>query len=342
MGKVTMQDLADAVGVSRITVWKALNKRPGVSEEMRLKIQRKAVEIGYLPSVPAPIKAAAERTFSIVVSRPESSSFWMQIIHHIAKELAIHGINLMYTYMPTAYREGYALPSSLDAGSVDGFIVLNVYDENLLRLLTAQPLPKVFLDTVPNIPPRDLNGDLVLLEGRARICEITGKLLSSGRKRLGFIGDVNYAQTNMDRYQGFLDAHRAQRVSVDPALCMTGPISLRSHYEEISGFLSGITAWPDGFVCASDFIAHFVSQYLAESGRKCPAGFALTGFDNNPEYANVAGQITTVNVETAALGKGLARKLMFHADYPDAPCEVTYVATNILYRGELKNGNGNG
>lgn len=340
MGKVTMQDLADAVGVSRITIWKALNKRPGVSEDMRREIQRKALEMGYLPTAPIPVSPAAERTFSIVVSRPESSSFWMQIIHHIAKELAIHSISLMYTYMPTSYREGYALPSSLGAGAVDGFIVLNVYDEALLRLLTAQPLPKVFLDTVPNIPPRELNGNLVIIEGRTSISEITAKLLASGRKRLGFIGDVNYAQTNFDRYQGFVDAHKAQRAQVDSSLCMTGPIGLRSHYEEISSFLDGLAALPDAFVCPSDFIAHFISRYLNETGRKPPEGFVLTGFDNNPEYANVAGQITTVNVETAALGKGLARKLMFHADYPDAPCEVTYVATDILYRGELKNGNG--
>jgi LacI family transcriptional regulator len=336
MGKVTMQDLADAAGVSRITVWKALNNRPGVSEETRLEIQRKAAELKFT-SAPATVKTAAERTFSIVVSRPESSSFWMQIIHHIAKELAIHGINMMYTYMPTSYHEGYTLPSSLNAESVDGFIVLNVYNENLLRLLTAQPLPKVFLDTVPSIAPQDLNGDLVVLEGRGRIQEITAKLLASGRKKLGFIGDVNYAKTNFDRYQGFLDAHRAQHIAVDPALCMTGPIGLRSHYEEISQFLSGLHTLPDAFVCPSDFIAHFISRYLNETGRKTPEGFLLTGFDNNPEYANIAGQITTVNVETAMLGKSLARKLMFHADYPGAPYEVTYVATNILYRGGLGN-----
>jgi LacI family transcriptional regulator len=337
MGKVTMQDLADAVHVSRITVWKALNNRPGVSGEMRLEIQRKASEMKYSASASIPVKEAADRTFSIVVSRPESSSFWMQIIHHIAKELAMHGINMMYTYMPTSYHEGYTLPSSLNAESVDGFIVLNVYNEDLLRLLMAQPLPKVFLDTVPSIAPQDLNGDLVILEGRARVCEITAKLLASGRKKLGFIGDVNYAKTNFDRYQGFLDAHRAQHITVDPALCMTGPIGLRSHYEEISHFLSGLTALPDAFVCPSDFIAHFISRNFTVTGRRITEGFVLTGFDNNPEYANIAGQITTVNVETAMLGKSLARKLMFHADYPDAPYEVAYVATNILYRGGLGN-----
>ena len=39
MLKSTMQDLADAVGVSRITVWKALNDREGVSPRTKKRIQ---------------------------------------------------------------------------------------------------------------------------------------------------------------------------------------------------------------------------------------------------------------------------------------------------------------
>ena len=42
MSKVTMQDIADAVSLSRITVWKALSNRPGVSEELRRQIQHTA------------------------------------------------------------------------------------------------------------------------------------------------------------------------------------------------------------------------------------------------------------------------------------------------------------
>lgn len=145
----------------------------------------------------------------------------MQIIHYAAKELALHGINLMYTYMPALYRPGYELPASLEGGAVGGFIVLNIYDQELLRLLSKSPLPKVFLDTIPAMPERALGGDLLIIEGRTRVCDITARLLDRGYRRLGFVGDVNYAQTNMDRYRGFLDAHAAHGVTPDPALSMT-------------------------------------------------------------------------------------------------------------------------
>ncbi len=333
MSKVTMQDLAQAVGVSRITVWKALNNRAGVSESLRNTIRQKAAELGYGGMTEGSHKYTP--TYSVVVSRPESSAFWMQIIHHIAKELSGNGINLMYTYMPSAYSEGYALPASLSPESVEGFIALNVYDPQLFSLLTRQPVPKVFLDTPPAFHPDDLGGDLVIIEGRTRVHDITARLLESGRSRLGFIGDTHYAQTNLDRFHGFVDAHREGHVPLDERLLRTGAISLRHHYEEISQFLDSLSPLPDAIVCASDFIADFVLRYLQETGRKTPDGFLLTGFDNNTEYANVAGRITTVDVETSALGKRLARLLMFRAAYPDAPAVVGYVSTKILFRPPL-------
>ena len=72
MPKPTMQDIADALNTSRITVWKALNNRPGVSEALRRQIQQKAQELGYgKAGAPAAGPAAAPaRTVAGGVSRP--------------------------------------------------------------------------------------------------------------------------------------------------------------------------------------------------------------------------------------------------------------------------------
>lgn len=333
MPKPTMQDIADALNTSRITVWKALNNRPGVSEALRRQIQQKAQELGYgKAGAPAAGPAAAPaRTVAVVVSRPESSLFWMQIVHRLARELTLHGWNLMYTYLPAYGEESYALPAALTDGSVAGIIVLNIYSEPLLRLLAALPLPKVFLDTVPGLGQPDLHGDLLLLEGRGALRQITGRLLDAGHTKLSFIGDAGYARTNADRYQGFLDAHAACGLPVDESLCLTGPFGLHTHYEEISRFLDSLAEPPGAFVCASDYIAHFIQQYYDERGiaRTAP----LTGFDNNTEYSNVANRITTVDVQTPTIGARLAYRILFRLAYPESACEVSYVCTRVIERG---------
>ncbi|MFQ9857950.1 MAG: LacI family DNA-binding transcriptional regulator [Ruminococcus callidus] len=80
MSKPTMQDIADALSVSRITVWKALSNRPGVSDSMRAQIHQKATEMGYFhtPSQDTTATVSAQlpphtRTVAVAVCRPESS-----------------------------------------------------------------------------------------------------------------------------------------------------------------------------------------------------------------------------------------------------------------------------
>ena len=50
--------------------------------------------------------------------------------------------------------------------TVQGIIVLNVYDKHLLTLINELEIPKVFLDTVPEIELKTLTGDLLLIEGK--------------------------------------------------------------------------------------------------------------------------------------------------------------------------------
>ena len=75
---------------------------------------------------------------------------------------------------------------------------------------------------------------------------------------------------------------------------------------------------------------------MEETGRQLPEAFVLTGFDNSAEYPGVAEKITSVMWKRLPLGKLLARKLMFRADYPSAPTEVSYVDTQVVYRKPLK------
>ena len=339
MSKPTMQDIADALSTSRISVWKALNNRPGVSDALRRQIQAKAEEMGYFqtarPSAEPVSRPSHGRSVAVVVCRPESSLFWMQIIHQIAKDLSAKGVNLMYTYLPTSYKEGFVLPSSLTDGSVEGIIVLNVYCPPLLQMLADLPLPKVYLDTIPALPFARLHGDLLLIEGRDPVRQITGRLLDAGHTKLGFLGDVAYAQTNTDRYQGFLDAHAQRSLTPDPSLSFTGPLGLRTHYEEISYFLEHMKTRPDGFVCVSDYIAHFIQRYFEEHGIDPEGRIALTGFDNNSEYLNIADRITTVDVRPKTLGARLAVKILFLMEHPGMSQEVSYVSSEILYRGLL-------
>ena len=47
MKKVTMQDIADRLGITKVSVSKALNGQPGISAQTRARILEAAVQMGY-------------------------------------------------------------------------------------------------------------------------------------------------------------------------------------------------------------------------------------------------------------------------------------------------------
>ncbi len=336
MEKVTMKDIADALNISRVTVSKAFNNQAGVSDALRETIFDKARELGYakLPyqaqtgsQAPA---AQEERTVALVVSRPESSFFWTGIIHRMAQELSEYNINLMYVYVPSTFTRDFVLPSVLFGSTLSGIAVVNVYDPVILGMVNDLPLPKVFLDTIPTLTDRKLNGDLLLIEGYRTEAEITESLILDGHKEIGFIGDINYAQTNKERYLGYRESMDRYKLPIRPEYCCIDSMGVFSYEKEIYAYLDGLSQWPTSFVCVSDYVAHFVQQYLSDHQQKQPHPVVLTGFDNTDEYTNVSGRITTANVPTGLLGKRMALQLLFRTNHPDAPDELTFIKPSII------------
>lgn len=339
MGKITMSDIANALGVSRVSVWKAFHEQPGISERLKEQIFKKAYELGYAKIPESIYESLAlseskkpETTVALIVSRPNSSHFWLDIIHEVAKELSKFNVNLMYIYIPSSSSEDYRLPSVLFSDQINGAIILNVYDDNLIRLIADLSLPKVFLDTIPKIYADTLNGDLLLIEGRHAMKQLTDAIIDKGRTRIGFIGDIEYAKTNHERYLGFCDAMTAHDLPVNSDFCCTGEISIYDYENTIYNYLDSQRPLPEAIVCVSDFVAHYVESYLNTHDYRIPEDVALTGFDGSKEYANISDILTTANVHTKAIGKKLARMVLFRMDYPDSPHTLAYTFSELIFK----------
>lgn len=336
MKKTTHQQIANSLGVSRTTVWKVFSGQEGVSEELRNKIIAKAQELNYkLPENLSSTQSTASEApinIALAVCRPETSNFWMTIIHQIAKELAHHNVNLVYTYLPSYISDNYTLPISLTNGSTHGMIVMNVYNEQLLRLLAACQVPKVFLDTSTSVPASELNGDLILTESYDSVSKITEHLIQSGRKTFGFIGDINYARSNHERYDGFSKTLLKHGLPLYPELSLTSPIGIDTYKEEIEAFLDHIPYMPDAFVCANDYVGCILMQLLSKRGIRIPEDVAITGFDANTENP-LAENLTTVQVFNQNIGFRLALQILYRIRYQNVPYEIIYITTKVIFRG---------
>lgn len=335
MKRAKIQDIADLLKISRVTVWKVLNNKEGVSEEMRQKVLQGIAQMEYQPNgyqnISLPTLPQKQMLVSVVISRPESSTFWVRIIHQLAEEFSSRGIGLMYTYLPSEISEGYVLPQSLTDGNLHGIIVMNVYELNMLKLLNDLPIPKVFLDIVSNMSIDILKGDLILLEGRNSISKIVSSMIRSGCRKIGFIGDIHYARTNMERYEGYVAALAQHGIEVKAEYCYTGGMTLDTYAEIIENFITGLPFMLDAFVCVNDHAASMLLQYLKNNGYQVPKDVVVSGYDDNNEFAYTK-ELTTVHVDNQLLGKRLAKQLIYRIDNPEYPYEVTYIRPTVVFR----------
>ena len=353
MKKVTYQQVADALNISRVTVWKAVNDKPGIAPATKRSILQKAVEMGYPISImnqpentPAAYTAAepvqpgdiASRNLNVavVVSRPETSNFWMSIIHYQAMTLSSQGINLMYVYLPPTYSDTYKLPDCLTDGTVSGIIVMNIYDEKLFSALNELKTTKVFLDCPANTSFSALSGDLFLLEGRSNVEEIVEHMIACGKKRINFIGDIAYAQTNKERYLGYLKAMQRHQLEANDDDNLIMPIGIDQYEETIFDYLDHFTRMPEAIVCASDHIASIVLDYCKKHNFQVPRDVFVSGFDDNHEF-NTGISLTSVHVNNDRIGVCLANRLIYKIVHPDDDHEYRYIRSRTVFRDSTDN-----
>jgi LacI family transcriptional regulator len=261
--------------------------------------------------------------------RVETSMFWMSIIDQLAVDLNKHKIGLNYLPYSAFYPPGTDFFQMLSPDKTDGVIVVNIYDTDLLTRIAEAPVPKVYYDTVPEYKAADLNGDLLLVDGRDTVAAITDKLISEGCKQLGFIGDIHYARTNHLRYQGFLDSCKKNRIELNPVLSYVEPLSDNPE-ADITEFLYGLTEMPDCFVCVSDYTAFLVLNLLRGMGRS--ENVTITGFDDSKEFMLEYANITTVRVQKSMLGRRLINQLLYRIENPEADYEEILIQPKVIYR----------
>ncbi len=342
MQKVSLQQIADELNVSRITVSKVINNKEGVSDETRRRVARKLVEYDYKKINRDILRLAQEaetgapivrNQIAVIATEPDVSDFWLKIINGIANEVSAEGYNFIYHFITREDERNFVMPKTVMDHSVCGVIVLNVYDELAISALSNTGIPTVFFDTTPQKYREGINGDVVLVEGRNAVRRITETIIRRGRRTLGFIGDAVSAQTIYDRYCGFRDACQENGIAIDPQFCLTKGMSGRFEFmKDVQAYLDSLETFPEAFICGNDMIAYTVIKSLRERGKTVPGDVAVSGFDNIRSSILMASELTTVAVESADLGKRLAQQLLHRMESPVSFYETVIVQPRLMFK----------
>jgi LacI family transcriptional regulator len=338
MRKVSIQDIAKDMGLSRNTVSKALSNSETVAYDTRQRIIKRAIELGYKKLKPD-LRMKIEETMTsktgniAVLAHREIADFWNRIMVGISSELNKNNCNLLFSFINKEDEDRLLLPANITNRTVDGVILLSVFRKDYITRIVNNSVPVVFLDA----PVEDLeysqNGDIVLVESENSVYTITKDLITKGRKRLGFIGDITYCRTVFERWQGFLRALNESGIQVCEEVCLVKHASGRYYDEdELRSYLQDIREMPEAFVCTNDDIAISLIRFLKEKGIRVPKDIAVTGFDDTRDSVVVDPALTTVHVYNEQVGRKLVQELMWRIENPDMPQETVIVNTRVVMR----------
>lgn len=338
MKKITIQDVAKELNLSRNTVAKALTNSDTVAYETRYVVIKKAYEMGYSKLSPVvinefKIKDRLESTKTVVVfARRELSTFWNRIIMGISDELNKNNCKLQFNFISEEDEANHILPLDMQS-EMNGIIILSVFSKSFLELILKKDVPVVFLDGPSNVHEISGLGDILLFEGKNSTRIITEHLLSQGMKNIGFVGDISYCRTIADRYEGYVTALKNYGLEPNEEFVITRHVEHKYYrQEEITAALSELKAMPEAFVCANDDIAKDVMLWLKKKGIKVPQEVALTGFDDKEEVELLSPSLTTVHIGNQRMGRRLVQILMWRIENMDLPKEIVTINTEVVYR----------
>jgi LacI family transcriptional regulator len=336
--KITIQDVAKELNLSRNTVAKALSNSDTVAYETRYVVIKKAYEMGYSKLSPIvlnefKVKDRLEKTKTVVVfARRELSTFWNRIIMGISDELNKNNCKLQFNFISEEDEANHILPLDMQS-EMNGIIILSVFSKSFLQLILKKDVPVVFLDGPSDVYEIAELGDVLLFEGKNSTRVITEHMLLQGMKKIGFIGDISYCRTIADRYEGYMTALKKYGIEPEEQFVINKHVEHKYYrQEEITNALEKLQEMPEAFVCANDDIAKDVMLFLKKKGIKVPQEVAVTGFDDKEEVELLSPSLTSVHIGNQRMGRRLVQILIWRIENIDLPKEIVTINTEVMLR----------
>lgn len=332
---VTIQDIANALGLSRNTVSKALNGRP-VPPKTRNAVLNAAIEMGYRGYGLAAGPAAPEGPTRFIILSSVllmNINYYVHVLRGIEESLADRRIDLIQ-FCVTTPESFERFKKYIAQAHIQGILCIEFFEPSYISELLKFDIPVIFLD----FPVVDAvikgNYDIVLPESRDAVSQFCVKLIRErGARTFGFVGEYLHCRSFYERFAGMREALFLAGLPADLTYYITGTDAIPYDAEALEASLRRLPSLPDCFVAANDTIAISLLEALRRLGVDVPGRVRVLGFDNIAESKKTVPPLSTVNVNKTALGKRLTDLLLERVAIPARANQVIYIASTVITRG---------
>jgi LacI family transcriptional regulator len=336
--RFTIVDVAQHAGVSVSTVSNFLNNKGRMSDATRERIRASMSVLHFTPS--SLMRAIRQRRTNIIgvvtfgldemdMGRNPIPS----LLVGINRGANLSGYNVLsYTRLPSRGRSAARAADFLD-GHIDGLIWVGpLMPEPELENVARAGLPTVAL-LARGVPD---GVGYVAVDNVGGIEMVVAHLVGLGHRRIAWIGPLVGSDftERLEGYRRGVEAAglpwTAELVAADEAVASNWFPEYTADYDAAVDRWLALPDPPTAIVLTSDGWAEWTATALRLRGVRVPEDVAVTGFDDIPMAATMAGGLTTVRQDFREIGRRGVELLAALIDgEPYENCRVTLPATLV-------------
>jgi DNA-binding LacI/PurR family transcriptional regulator len=312
MGRpVTLQDVADELGLSRTTISLALRDHPRISAATRKKVTNSAKRLGYEPDQVARTLATGRSNLIGVVVPNTADHFYAEVFRAIEDSAQGAGYHVLltngsYDVDQTANRIREMMRLKV-AGVIAAppFMMTSFSSGGIWNEIRRSTFPFVLLNRELN-PPQFHQ---VTIDNKGGIRLAMEALSSFGHRRVAYItGSVDLTPIRQ-RYDAFCELRSQYGFDTDPQLIGQSELSAQGGFEGCAKLWARVTKKPTAVMVFSDTPSLGVMRFLGENQIRIPQDVSVLGFDgtDSSEFSQIS--LSTVATPMFEMGKQAFRLL---------------------------------
>ena len=302
---ITLQDIADELGIARATVDRALHNRPYINSKLKKRVMRKIKELHYVPNILGR-NLVLQRTNTIgLVVKDITNTFVSRMVRRIEDIASGRGYNVILCDTGGNQEKEKTSVRLLKGRSVDGLIIDPIQIDNThLIELKNEGYCFVLLERFKG----NHKVDYVTFDDVRAGYLATQHFAKLGHKRIAYLGGPPENLPNQDRLKGYKNALRDYNLKFNKALVVTGDYGTDEGYQAAQHLL-GLKKKPTAIFAFNDLESIGALRAIEEKGLKVPEDIALIGVDNLEVADYLKVPLTTIALPNLERGEESLRIL---------------------------------
>ena len=302
----TIRDVAKLAGVAPITASRVISNSGYASDEVRLRVNQAAEQLGYVPNYLArSLRSKRTRTLALVLT-DITNPFWTTVARGVEDAASEEGYNVIFCNTDESASKQEAYLETLIQKQVDGILLVPVRSKKRpIEFLRQQKVQVVLLDRrLPNVEVDVVRGD-----SKGGAYQLVHLLLKLGHSRIAILSGPSGVSSADDRVAGYQHALHEAGLRTEDQLIIYGEFSLESGYQMTRSLLA-LPSRPTALFAGNNFIAIGALKALHDAGLVVPEKMSVVAFDDLPAAIVVDPFLTVASQPAYEMGRRATQLLM--------------------------------